>query len=102
MALKLYYKEMLGQSFNLEYLFPNKKPGKLPVVIAKEDILKIIEKANNIRHKSMIALTYSAGLRVGELIELKIRDIDSSGIVIHIKSGKGNRAIQKLQFEQVF
>ncbi|UOY08073.1 site-specific integrase [Muricauda sp. SCSIO 64092] len=91
MALKLYYREMFGKNINLEFLFPSRKPQKLPVVIAKEDVLKIIEKANNIKHKSMIALTYSAGLRVGELIGLKIRDIDSSRMVIHVKSGKGNK-----------
>lgn len=60
MALKLYYKEMFGQGINLEFLFPSRKPYKLPLVITKKDILKIIERANNIKHKSMIALTYSA------------------------------------------
>ncbi len=71
MALKLYYREMFGKNINLEFLFPSRKPQKLPVAIAKEDVLKIIEKANTIKHKSMIALTYSAGVRVGELIGLK-------------------------------
>ena len=91
MALKLYYKEMFGQSINLEFLFPSRKPEKLPVVIAKKDILKILQKANNTKHKSMIALTYSSGLRVGELIDLKIGDIDSSRMVVHVKSAKGNK-----------
>ncbi|SIS46902.1 Site-specific recombinase XerD [Zobellia uliginosa] len=91
MALKLYYKEMFRQNINLEFLFPSRKPDKLPVVIAKKDVLKIIESANNIKHKSMIALAYSAGLRVGELIDLKIMDIDSSRMVIHVKSAKGNK-----------
>lgn len=91
MALKLYYREIFGQNINLEYLFPSRKPNKLPVVIARKEVLKIIEKANNIKHKSMIAVVYSAGLRVGELIALEIKDIDSSRMVIHIKSGKGNK-----------
>ncbi|WP_350290529.1 tyrosine-type recombinase/integrase [uncultured Croceitalea sp.] len=91
MALKLYYKEIFRQNINLELLFPSRKPDKLPIVIAKIDIVKIVEKANNIKHKSMIALTYSAGLRVGELINLKINDIDSTRMIIHIKSGKGNK-----------
>lgn len=91
MALKLYYREIFGQSINLEFLFPSRKPDKLPVVIARKEVIKIIGKANNIKHKSMIAVVYSAGLRVGELIALKIKDIDSSRMVIHIKSGKGNK-----------
>ena len=91
MALKLYYKEMFRQNINLEFLFPSRKPEKLPVIISKTEILKIIQCANNVKHKSMIALTYSAGLRVGELIDLKIMDIDSSRMVIHVKSAKGNK-----------
>lgn len=91
MALKLYYKEMFNTSINLEFLFPTRKPEKLPVIISKKDVLATINKANNIKHKSMIALVYSAGLRVGELIDLKILDIDSSRMIIHVKAAKGNK-----------
>ncbi|MBA4743832.1 MAG: tyrosine-type recombinase/integrase [Muricauda sp.] len=91
MALKLYYREMFGQSINLELLFPSRKPSKLPVILAREDVQKIIDKTKNVKHKSMIALTYSAGLRVGELISLKISDIDSTRMVVHIKAAKGNK-----------
>jgi len=91
MALKLYFKEMFGRNINLEFLFPGRKPQKLPVVLAKKDVLKILEKVNNSKHKSMIALTYSSGLRVGELIDLKIDDIDSSRMVVQVKSAKGNK-----------
>lgn len=91
MALKLFYKEMFNISINLEFLFPSRKPDKLPIVISKKDVLNIITRANNIKHKSMIALVYSAGLRVGELINLKIADIDSNRMIIHIKAAKGNK-----------
>lgn len=82
---------MFKININLEFLFPSRKPDKLPVIISKQDILSIINKANNIKHKSMIALVYSAGLRVGELIDLKIVDIDSSRMIIHIKMAKGKK-----------
>ncbi|MBX2829230.1 MAG: site-specific integrase [Flavobacteriaceae bacterium] len=91
MALKLYYKEMFDRNINLEFLFPKRKPNKLPIIISKGDAQRIIGKTKNIKHKSMIALTYSAGLRVGELIDMKIVDIDSSRMVIHLKSGKGKK-----------
>lgn len=91
MALKLYYREMFGRTIHLEFLFPARKPSTLPVIIAKEEVQKIVEKANNNKHKSMIALTYSAGLRVGELIGLKISDVDSTRMIIHIKAAKGNK-----------
>ena len=82
---------MFNTTINLEFLFPSRKPEKLPIIISKDNVLKIIEKANNIKHKSMIALVYSAGLRVGELIDLKIKDIDSSRMIIHVKAAKGNK-----------
>ena len=91
MALKLYYREMFSIAISLELLFPSRKPQKLPVILSKSDIIKIVDKANNSKHKSMIALTYSAGLRVGEVINLKIQDIDSSRMSIHVKAGKGNK-----------
>lgn len=91
MGLKLYYKEVFNTSINLEFLFPKRKPEKLPVILSKKDIEKIIGKVTNIKHKSMIALVYSAGLRIGELIDLKISDIDSSRMIIHIKFAKGNK-----------
>ncbi|WP_437399085.1 site-specific tyrosine recombinase/integron integrase [Flagellimonas lutimaris] len=91
MALKLYYNEMFKQSIHLEFLFPNRKPNKLPIVLSKKDVLKIMDNANNIKHKGMIALLYSAGLRVGELINLKIQDIDSARMIVHVKAAKGNK-----------
>jgi site-specific recombinase XerD len=91
MALKLYYAEMFKQSISLEFLFPKRKPVKLPVVLSKKDVLKIIDAANNGKHKGMISLLYSAGLRIGELMNLKIRDIDSTRMIVHIKAAKGNK-----------
>ena len=91
LALKLYYKEMFNANINLEFLFPSRKPEKLPIIISKTEVDNIINNANNIKHKSMIALTYSAGLRIGELINLKIVDIDSSRMIIHVKAAKGNK-----------
>ncbi|MCL6274954.1 site-specific integrase [Muricauda sp. 2012CJ35-5] len=91
LALKLYYKEMFNKNINLEFLFPARKPQKLPVILSKKEVMLLIQNANNAKHKCMIALTYSAGLRIGELLALKIRDIDSDRMVIHIRNAKGNK-----------
>ena len=91
MALKLYYREMFNKSINLEFLFPSRKPHKLPVVLGKTDVVKIIDRSNNLKHKCMVALVYSSGLRIGELLDLKIEDIDSTRMILHIKSAKGNK-----------
>ncbi len=90
-ALKLYYKELFNIDIYLEFLLPKNKPKYLPVILSKNEILKLINVTSNIKHKCMIATTYSAGLRVGELIKLKINDIDSSRMLIHIKDSKGKK-----------
>jgi site-specific recombinase XerD len=91
MGLKLYYKEILKKNINLEFLFPSRKPEKLPTVLSKSEVIRIIQSTQNKKHKCMIALLYSAGLRIGELMNLKIMDINSSRMTIHLKGAKGNK-----------
>ena len=64
---------------------------KLPVVLAKEDIKRMIECTPNIKHRCIVSLLYSAGLRRSELLNLQISDIDSSRMLIHVKDAKGNK-----------
>ncbi len=68
-----------------------KKPTTLPTVLSAKDISKIIFVTKNIKHKTMLLLIYSGGLRLGELLNLKIGDIDSESMKIHIKQGKGKK-----------
>jgi len=66
-ALKFYYGNMLKKKFVYEVKRP-KKDKKLPVVLSKEEIAKILGSVDNIKHKSILMLVYSAGLRVGEVV----------------------------------
>jgi integrase/recombinase XerD len=91
MAFKLYFKELYDRDVLMAILLPKKKPHKLPVILSKSEIKRLIAAANNNKHKCMIAIAYSAGLRVGELIDLKIENIDSARMVINIKNAKGNK-----------
>ncbi len=68
-----------------------RKDQRLPEVLSKEEIVNIIKHTNNIKHKCILSLLYSAGLRRGELINLKINDIDSKRMVIRVNKGKGNK-----------
>ncbi|MGC9366867.1 MAG: site-specific tyrosine recombinase/integron integrase [bacterium] len=68
-----------------------KKPKKLPVILSKKEITKILKVTSNLKHKTIILLIYSAGLRLSELINLKIEDIDSEAMKIHIKQSKGKK-----------
>ena len=73
-----------------EFNIPNyKKESKIPEILNKEEIRKIIDSIKNLKHKLMIQLIYSAGLRVSELISLRTKDIDIERNVIYIRQGKG-------------
>ena len=68
-----------------------KKSNFLPTVLSKEEIIQLIKVTTNIKHKLCITLLYSAGLRIGELIELKIKDIDLHRKLIKITQSKGRK-----------
>ncbi|MCB0374679.1 MAG: tyrosine-type recombinase/integrase [Sinomicrobium sp.] len=68
-----------------------KKPQTLPVVLSKEEINRLIKVTSNLKHKTILLLIYSAGLRLGELLNLKIADIDSKRLNIHIVQAKGKK-----------
>ena len=90
-AIKFYYevvKEMPNRFYSVER---PRKEFKLPKVISKEEVKRIIANTNNIKHKCIVSLLYSAGLRRGELLNLKMEDIDSKRMLIRVNSGKGNK-----------
>lgn len=66
------------------------KDKKLTIVLSKEKVLKIINSVDNLKHKTILMLVYSAGLRVGEVVRQKLEDIDSNRMLIHIKGAKGS------------
>jgi integrase/recombinase XerD len=88
-ALKLFYSRFNNKKINLELLERPHKNESLPKVFSEEEILKLINAIDNLKHKCMICLIYSAGLRRSELLNLKLIDIDSNRMLILIKQGKG-------------
>lgn len=68
-----------------------KKERKLPVVFSKEECRKLFSVPKHLKHRVMLALTYSAGLRAREVINLKPEDIDSDRMQIHIRQSKGRK-----------
>ena len=89
-AVKFYYGSMLKKKFVYEVKRP-RKDRKLPTVLSKEDVTKIINSVDNLKHKALLMLVYSAGLRVGEVVRLNPEDIDSDRMLIHIKGAKGRK-----------
>ncbi|QQR93761.1 site-specific integrase [bacterium] len=90
-SIKLFYKYVLKLEIQIDYIYPDRRVYKLPFVLSEEDIKKIIQSIKNIKHRAIVSLIYSAGLRVSELVKMEIADIDSKRMTILIRGGKGNR-----------
>lgn len=90
-AIKKFYEICLGQKEKFKYI-PYCKPNKkLPIVLSQEEIQKMFNVCENIKHKTILALLYSCGLRVSELINLKWEHIDRSRMIINIIQAKGKK-----------
>ena len=68
-----------------------KRPQKLPTVFSEEEIIALIGNIENLKHKSVLYLIYSAGLRISESVNMKIADIDSKRNIIVVRGGKGKK-----------
>ena len=89
-AIKFFYRNVVKINGKIE-IQSAKKNKSLPIVLSKPEIEIIIEVTKNIKHRLLLSLAYGAGLRVSEVIELKVKDINFSELVIHIKLAKGNK-----------
>ena len=100
-AIKFYYERVLGGKRMTIYIDRPQKQQTLPTVLSKEEVQLIISKITNLKHKTMIMLTYSAGLRVSEVIQLKIKDIDSERKQIRVEQSKGKKDRYTLLSEKI-
>jgi site-specific recombinase XerD len=90
-AIKYYYERVLGGKRKI-YALDRPRQGKsLPSVLSCEEVVKMIKNTDNIKHKAIIMMAYSAGLRLSEIINLRINDIDSERMQVRVQSGKGNK-----------
>jgi integrase/recombinase XerD len=90
-SIKLFFKIIRDSKMDIEAIHRPKNAKRLPTVLSKEETLRIIDMTANLKHKSLLALVYSAGLRISEAINMKIVDIDSQRMLIHIKNAKGKK-----------
>lgn len=90
-AVKFYFEQVLGgEKFFWEIPRP-KKPQQLPKLLNETEIERLFNSLANKKHKAMLFTTYSAGLRVSEVVNLKLKDIDSSRMQILVERGKGKK-----------
>ena len=90
-ALKYFYTVTLGRGWDMEKIPRVRRVHKLPEILNHEEIRRLLAVTKNIKHKSMLMVTYSAGLRVSEAVALKLADIDSERMTIRVDQGKGKK-----------
>ncbi len=89
-AIKFFYREVLKDYCKINIKFA-KRTKRLPIVLSRQEIEAIINSIKNLKHKLIIALAYGSGLRVSEVINLKVKDISLEELTIHLKNAKGKK-----------
>jgi len=89
-AINFFYRNVLKFGGKIDVKFA-KTPSKLPIILSRKEICSILAAISNEKHNLMIALAYAGGLRVSEVVSLKIKDINLAELTIHIKGAKGNK-----------
>ena len=90
-AIKFYYERVLGGQRKFYFLERPNKEKALPTVLNVDEITSILKGITNLKHKAILTLIYSAGLRISEATNLKIKDIDSKRMQIRIEQSKGKK-----------
>lgn len=90
-AVKLFFRSIENKKLDVEMIYRPRREKVLPNVLSKEEVKHILNSLNNIKHKTMLSLIYSCGLRCGELLKLKPGDIDSKRKLILVKQAKGKK-----------
>lgn len=89
-AIKFFYRDVLKKYCKINIKFA-KRSKRLPVVLSRDEVKRIIGNTANIKHRLLLAISYGAGLRVSEAINLRVRDICLDEMTIHLKEAKGKK-----------
>jgi len=90
-ALRFFYGVTLGQAIVPERIAYAREPSKLPVVLSADEVVRFLEAIPSLKSRTALTTVYAAGLRVSEVVLLKIADIDSQRMVIRVEQGKGGK-----------
>ena len=98
-AIKFFYEKLLNRPKELYVLPRAKKELKLPVVFSEGELKRLLLAPKNLKHKAMLCLAYATGLRVSEITNMRMKDIDADRMVITIRKGKGKKDRQVMLSE---
>lgn len=90
-ALRFVFVKTLKRAYMLDYIPFPREERRLPVVLSQEEVTRLIESSSSLMHRAMLMTLYAAGLRRTEAANLKVADIDSKRMVLHVRQGKGRR-----------
>jgi integrase/recombinase XerD len=90
-ALRFFYKVTLPSPWAVEHIPYGKRPKSLPVVLSREEVQRLLACVERPVHRLLLTTLYAAGLRLSEGLHLQARDIDSARMILHIRSGKGQK-----------
>jgi site-specific recombinase XerD len=95
-ALRFFYTHTLGRKIAIERIPFPRRERKLPLILSREEVKALLEAPQSLRHRALLAILYSCGLRVAEVTQLKVSDIDSARHVLRVRHGKGRKDRQTL------
>ena len=90
-AIRFFFNKTLRRRYLLEDTPYPKAPRRLPQILSREEVTRLLAAAHSLSYRAMLMLLYSTGMRNAELRHLQVRDIDSRRMLIHIRHGKGSR-----------
>jgi integrase/recombinase XerD len=88
-ALRFFSRVTLGRPALLEYIAPPQRPFTLPTILSQTEVAALLTAPHNLKHRAILTTLYAAGLRVSELCQLQVPDIDSARMVLKVQQGKG-------------
>ena len=89
--LKFFFDITLDRGELIARMQPVRVPHKLPVVLSRQEMARLLAAAGNLKHQTALSVAYGAGLRVSEVVSLKVGDIDSERMTLRIEQGKGSK-----------
>ena len=90
-TLRFFFKVTLGRADLVERATFVREPRRLPVVLSPEEVARLLDAAPGLKYKAALSVAYGAGLRVSEVVALKVSDIDSKRMIIRVEQGKGRK-----------
>lgn len=90
-AIKMFYAEVIQQEYKVQGLFHPKRPEKLPHVLTEEEVTRLLKAVDNLKHRCILMMIYSAGLRLGEALHLKVSDLQPEHKRFFVREAKGKK-----------